>query len=155
MAALHRVQTGRRSPPSNMIRENGIDWFWIFYFWQKKKTRRWDRRENSYYYRSLRFQVCGLAVDHRALNPLLFLELLTNYYDFYSLHLLLLIFLILLRTEHYIRRRQCPALTFFSLSVWGRLGSAYFLLLSRFLAKNNCQISTLRMNRQCSAKRDT
>ena len=110
---------------------------------------------NSYSYRILRFQVCGLAVDQRALNPLLFLELLTNYYDFYSLHLLLLIFLILLRTEHYIRRRQCPALTFFSLSVWGRLGSAYFLLLSRFLAKNNCQISTLRMNCQCSAKRDT
>src|SRR5262245_39349109 len=29
---------------------------------QKEKTRRWERRVRSFCYRSLRFQVCGLAV---------------------------------------------------------------------------------------------
>src|SRR5262245_12333345 len=29
---------------------------------QKRKTRRWERRVRSFCYRSLRFQVCGLAV---------------------------------------------------------------------------------------------
>ena len=154
MAALHWVQTGRRSPPSNMIRENGIDWFWIFYFWQNKENPAVGSPGkflllSEFTVSSMRlgcWSACSKSfVVFRTLNQLLY---------FYSLHLLLLIFLILLRTEHYIRRRQCSALTFFSLSVWGRLGSAYFLLLSRFLAKNNCQISTLRLNCQCSAKRD-
>src|SRR4029078_11380762 len=31
---------------------------------QKRKTRRWERRVRHFCYRSLRFQVCGLAVVH-------------------------------------------------------------------------------------------
>src|SRR5690606_21795090 len=45
---------------------------------QKRNTRRWERRVRLCCYRSLRFQVCGLAVVHCALARRIILFLLSS-----------------------------------------------------------------------------
>jgi hypothetical protein len=65
---LNIAAGSEHQPKFQQVRLRRLSGVVTFFGAGKRKTRRWERRVRSYCYRSLRFQVCGLAVDHHPLG---------------------------------------------------------------------------------------